>query len=264
MLFKHKEIMCFVYVFDYNNENSLNEILDLPIDEKKEVLKFFVGTKYPYFMDEELMEISDKKMVNKVINKDALAKKYFNRILEYNKKKRIFKNEEEARQRVMFVNGKSGLGVKSCFKMIFDCINQNKESMYRVDAYDDMNLKGDNYIVKEIKGGGGGFFSCCCGGRGKSNEPEPGSGTANKVEYVKKSDKDKVIVEVDRFEKSLIEGENKSMSNSKSIDDIKTDHNDQNEYNDEDATEKVILDSQTGISTIVKVEKNTKSKCIVF
>jgi hypothetical protein len=64
-LFSHDRIMCYIFVFDYNNERSFEDVLEIANYIKRaektkmendpntiETIKCFMANKYPYFLSE--------------------------------------------------------------------------------------------------------------------------------------------------------------------------------------------------------------------
>ena len=178
-LFGLEKIMAYVFVFDYNNEESFDEVFNYAKDliytensqnNDKKTLKFFVGNKFDYPIYSEADNLTKLDNANKVYSDDSKYKMYLEKIMK------IYDNKEEiAKEYFLLTSAKYNFNVKIMFNNIFNKINQ-AEYLWMKRGYDsEKSIKSDNEPDgrDRNKNESGGIFSklfSCCGSRAKDEE----------------------------------------------------------------------------------------------
>jgi hypothetical protein len=270
-LFAALNIMAYIFVFDYNDAKSLEEmsslcrsIRDNEVTKTEQAgrrgskvkrstefdtIKIFIGNKYPLILEDTMEELGENnKLVYPIYERDEKARAILQMLKQH------FEGDESiAKQHIFFVNTKYNIGVDYAFRETFEKVLQ-KEALWKVldFASDEENSEEEeveentnNYLKKIF----------CCTERDKSNIK---SKTKNK-----KKNKDK----------SQSEDKSKSNANMPTDEDF---HGDPFKFVEEDEegydeNEKVIPINQLQqgqeqqIQENKKLEKNEKKgNCRVF
>lgn len=215
-LFAALNIMAYIFVFDYNEAKSLEDmsslcrsIRDNEVTKSEQgarrgskkkrstefdTIKIFIGNKYPHMLEDTMEEIGEKnKLVFPIYERDEKARAILNMLKQH------FEGDESvAKKHIFFVNTKFNIGVDYAFKETFEKILQ-KEVLWKVLDYasedeqksdDEEEEIRDNYLNKIF----------CCTERNKSD---------NKNYKNKKNPKNKN----NNIDKSLFHEKNKNNSN---------------------------------------------------
>jgi hypothetical protein len=186
-LYSANKIMAYVFVFDYNDEITFSQVLDIATSltenelnhhrgERKDrseltkedfSIKIFIGNKYPHLLDNEMSINLKNKVIYPVYEIDLRAKEILKEIM----RKKIFLSEEEAKENIFFCNAKYNIGVQNAFSKVYNQIHQN-DDLYRAIAYDkreEYDSDEDNELLVNPT-----FFErvMCCGGRKKSKKED--------------------------------------------------------------------------------------------
>lgn len=215
-LFAALNIMAYIFVFDYNEAKSLEDmsslcrsIRDNEVTKSEQgarrgskkkrstefdTIKIFIGNKYPHMLEDTMEEIGEKnKLVFPIYERDEKARAILNMLKQH------FEGDESvAKKHIFFVNTKFNIGVDYAFKETFEKILQ-KEVLWKVLDYasedeqkseDEEEEIRDNYLNKIF----------CCTERNKSD---------NKNYKNKKNPKNKNL----NIDKSLFQEKSKNNAN---------------------------------------------------
>lgn len=215
-LFAALNIMAYIFVFDYNEAKSLEDMSSLCRSirdnevtksdqgarrgsKKKrstefDTIKIFIGNKYPHILEDTMEEIGEKnKLMFPIYERDEKARAILNMLKQH------FEGDESvAKKHIFFVNTKFNIGVDYAFKETFEKILQ-KEVLWKVLDYasedeqkseDEEEEIRDNYLNKIF----------CCTERNKSD---------NKNYKNKKNPKNKNL----NIDKSLFHEKSKNNAN---------------------------------------------------
>jgi hypothetical protein len=193
-LFSHDKIMCYMFVFDYDNEESFREVLNLAIYIKQsektqlendpncvETVKCFVANKYPLFIPEiikthledldlDVIRELDKKREQTLLNfydTDLKAKeiKYEIDRIKYFDDKYRFINNRKTEDFLFFVNAKYNTGIYNMFEFIINKINSD-DVLWKKEIPDTQDTKPIEEVWEEERS----IFRFCCGARYKQRD----------------------------------------------------------------------------------------------
>jgi hypothetical protein len=167
-LFGLEKIMAYVFVFDYNDKDSFEEVLfysheitQIEINKGVETktLKFFIGNKFDFPIYYENDNLNLFENVLEVMNKDSFYIKYLNRI------QATFEKTEDASQYFFLASAKYNFNISFIFSHIFKKINQI-DSLWIKVAYDEEKRKESETdellkIQQQKKGFLQRLFNCC-------------------------------------------------------------------------------------------------------
>lgn len=168
-LFSTDKIMAYIFVFDYNDDDSLNDMLEsyyqissdegIKIaDENLKTVKCFICNKYPVMIDEVPLDIPYQEVVSTYMERDRRTADIVNKI-----QKRLIvkdaKKSNEAKEITFFTNCKYNLGVKNCFSSIFNKI-KHKEDLWRKITFEPKDSKKEDEDKIEEDDQSGGFLCC--------------------------------------------------------------------------------------------------------
>lgn len=167
-LFGLEKIMAYVFIFDYNDKDSFDEVLfyaheisQIELNKGVEIktLKFFIGNKfdYPIYYENDALNVFEN--VVEVMNKDSYYTKYLNRI------QGILDKTEDAEQYFFLTSAKFNFNISFVFSHIFKKINQ-LDSLWMKVAYDEEKRKVSETdellkISEQKKGFLQRLFNCC-------------------------------------------------------------------------------------------------------
>lgn len=171
--------MAYVFVFEYKNISSFNNVLllakEIYLNENNlqttKTLKFFIANKYDFPVKEETMDNNDIKGIDIYYNNDFFYKSCLEKLAP------LYENSEKtAKEYFLFASAKYNFNVSLFFSNIFKKINQ-VDALWIKKAYDDKSsVKSDDETEFGKKNSNSGFFSklldmfSCCGKRKEKND----------------------------------------------------------------------------------------------
>lgn len=136
-LFSNDKIMAYIFVFDYSDDRSLDEMLELyyaiSTDESLKVqsenlktIKCFVCNKYPIMIEDVPDDIAYSEVIKGYADKDKRTGEIISRIQRKLIDRQLDKNKIDY---LYFTSTKNNLGVNNCFNSIFNKI-KHKDDIY--------------------------------------------------------------------------------------------------------------------------------------
>jgi hypothetical protein len=164
-LFSNDRIMAYLLVFDYEDTNSLNDVLELYLnifsdesiktaDEKFKTVKVFICNKYPWIIDEVDEDIPYHDVVKSYMENDPRTEEIINKIQE-----RV--QPYTASRMTFFTSCKYNLGVKNLLNCVFNEI-KHKEALWQKITFEpkkEVLEEEENEDHKEDEASTG--FFCC-------------------------------------------------------------------------------------------------------
>jgi hypothetical protein len=211
-LFSNDKVMAFIFVFEYGNDKSFFDMIELfqiiisfesnkGTAEEYKIVKCFLCNKYPFLSAEHKPGVRYEEIVQEFINSDIKTREYVNKVqsmiesnrqmeFEANKnnnsqkngERKLVINKNEAKENFFFSSAKHNIGVKNCLNSVFNKINQKEKIWKRVDFDDREELNPDDDLNGKEETGGGFLF--CCRPRKKitdNNEKELSKSIANEI-----------------------------------------------------------------------------------
>ena len=153
-LFSNDKIMAYLFVFDYNDDESLNEMLELyysiTSDESMKInqdsmitVKCFICNKYPLIIQEAPTDVPFADVVKSYMDRDRKTTEIVYKI----QKRLIYKDPKkipDAKEITFFTNTKYNLGIHNCFGSVFNKIKQ-KEDLWKKITYENK----EEHVEKE-------------------------------------------------------------------------------------------------------------------
>jgi hypothetical protein len=185
-LFSPLNIMAYIFVFDYNDPKSLEEvsrlcktIRDNEISKTEnqgsknkkrstefDTVKIFIGNKYPLILEDEMEERGNTNKISyPIYDRDDRARAILLLLSQH-----FDGRDAEAKQNIFFVNTKHNIGVNNAFTKTFEKVLQ-KEILWQVlDFASDEDISDEENEEEINKGIINKIF--CCGGRDKAEDPK--------------------------------------------------------------------------------------------
>jgi hypothetical protein len=173
-LFSNDKIMAYIFVYDYSDDRSLDEMLDLcysintdesikNTEESFKTIKVFICNKYPLVIDEYANHSLNKDIVSQLINRDQKTREMVNKITRRIMKefyKGVITKPEDAYNLLFFTSTKQNIGVKRTFRAIFNLIKQKDELWKKITFEEKKEEKKDEDEEENNDDGGFGLFCC--------------------------------------------------------------------------------------------------------
>ncbi len=162
-LFSNDKIMAYLFVFEYDDLSSLDDVLELyynissdesikTADEKFKTVKIFICNKYPCIIDEVEDNLPYHELVKSYIDRDSKTAEIVNKI-------QIRVHPYDAKHLTFFTSCKYNLGVKNLFNCVFNEI-KHKEALWQKITYEEKPEKKEGEEEKKEEDGSTGFFCC--------------------------------------------------------------------------------------------------------
>ena len=197
-LFSHDKIMAYLLVFDYDDPNSLQDVLELYYNiasdenikvsnEKFKTVKIFICNKYTGAIEDVEEDLPNHELVKLYMHNDDRTKDIINRI-----QSRV--EPYEAVRMTYFTSCRHNIGVKNLFNCVFNEI-KHREALWQKITYEENKVENSDDEDKKQEDNSTGFF-CCKRSKKKENKLEE-SALKNQSFQDKKKFKDDHDIEYD-------------------------------------------------------------------